>query len=64
MKYVFSQLSTPEHLEVPVPTAGVVKVLLKQQVNHSNLQYGILRLIDTHFNAPNCDVTHKSSYQK
>lgn len=43
MQYVFSQLPTPKHLEVPVPAAGVAEVLLKQQVNHSDLQYDILR---------------------
>lgn len=43
MQYVFSQLLTPKQLEVPVPAAEVAEVLLKQQVNHSDLQYGILR---------------------
>lgn len=42
MQYVFSQLPTPKQLEVPVPAAEVAEVL-NQQVNHSDLQYGILR---------------------
>lgn len=43
VQYVFSQLPTPKHLEVPIPAAGVAEVLVKQQVNHSDSQYGILR---------------------
>lgn len=43
--YVIHVFSTahPQHLEVPVPAAGVAEVLLKQQVSHCDLQDGILR---------------------